>query len=121
MTKRFFARVQLHDVKEGDDAYDDLHEGMEEQGFGRTIRIDDEDHRLPWGSYIGLAEKTGGTREKASERVAVAVKKTGYTASYVVVETEVGLRVSNLEPVEQPKSAEENLLDLLKRIEKTGV
>jgi hypothetical protein len=116
MAKRFFVRVQLHDVPEGDDAYDVLHDEMEKRGFVRTIVVDGQEHRLPWGTYIGLAENTGGSREKAANLVSAAVKATGYTSSFVVVETDTGLRVSNLEPVEQPKSLDEEFSELLKQL-----
>jgi hypothetical protein len=123
MAKRFFVRVQLHDVTEGDAAYQTLHDEMETRGFLRIIKVGDEVQKLPTGSYHGAAEKTGGSRAAAGARVGEAVATTGHTASYVVVETDALLCVSNLEPYEQPKSMEERLEDLamlLEEIKKRG-
>ncbi len=118
MAKRFFVRVQLHDVAEGDDAYVTLHEEMEKRHFGRTIVVDGVEYKLPWGTYIGPSGQTGATREGAATLVEQAVKATVKLASFVIVETDTGMRVGNLEPVEQPKSAEEELMSALEAIGK---
>jgi hypothetical protein len=90
---------------------------MEKRGFERTIMVAKQKQKLPWGTYIGYATATGGTKEAADALVSQAVKITGYTASYVIVETDVGMQVSNLEPAEQPKSA---LDEFIEQILKNG-
>lgn len=117
MARRFFVRVQLHDVADGDDAYEDLHKAMEKEGFRRTITVRDQgEQRLPWGTYIGDVGKAGVTKMEAADHVRAAVRETGYTSSFVIVETDGALQVSSLEPVEQPRSVEEELQELLDEV-----
>lgn len=110
MAKRYFIRIQLHDAAESSDAYDTLHEEMERRHFARTVAIDGKEFKLPWGTYIAFAKQVG-TKQDACTRASEAARITGYSASIVVAETDVGMQVSGLEPVE-PTSAEEDLNEL---------
>ena len=68
---------------------------------------------LPWGTYYGFAEKTGGTRASASTRTEQAVHATGYGASWIVVESDANPMVHNLEPVEPKKDVDDEFMSVL--------
>lgn len=79
---RFTVRVVLHD-SEGDD-YDDLHEYMEQAGFGRTItNVEGVVYKLPPAEY----NYTGTiTPENVRKKAYQAAKKTNREVSILVTD-----------------------------------
>lgn len=87
-------RVQLVDVKTGDDAYETLHDEMKARGYPRTISSGGTTYRLPFGSYNspGSADRN----DVLANAKAAAAAATGHKSRILVTES-AGRTWSNLE------------------------
>ena len=92
----FTVRVELHDAE---DLYDDLHEAMSEEGFFRTIKIDEVRYQLPTAEY-SLPNSDLSAQEvlEKAERAANSVKSKPQP-SILVTKTEIRRYHSGLQIV----------------------
>jgi hypothetical protein len=87
VSKSFFVQIQLLGVEEDHDGHVVLADEMASRGFVRTIALPTRVARLPLGSFLGAADKAGGSTEEALRRAELSAKATGLGASIVVIET----------------------------------
>jgi hypothetical protein len=84
MASNFTVRVELHDAKTWQD-YENLHNQMALEGFGRTIRGDDGvTYELPSAEYVMTGDFT---IKQVLEKAKRAAAKTGKKFAVLVSET----------------------------------
>jgi len=98
VSKSFFVQVQLLGVEEDHDGHTVLADEMASRGFVRTIALPTREAKLPLGSFLGAADKAGGTSEEALRRAELSAKATGLGASIVVIETDAPIQTYGLPP-----------------------
>jgi hypothetical protein len=96
VSKSFFVQIQLLGVEEDHDGHVVLADEMASRGFVRTITLPTRVARLPLGSFLGAADKAGGTTEEALRRAELSAKATGLGASIVVIETDAPIQTYGL-------------------------
>jgi hypothetical protein len=96
VSKSFFVQIQLLGVEEDHDGHVVLADEMASRGFVRTIALPTRVARLPLGSFLGAADKAGGTTEEALRRAELSAKATGLGASIVVIETDAPIQTYGL-------------------------
>jgi hypothetical protein len=80
---KFTTRVELHKANSED--YDTLHEEMENQGFTRTIKSDDDkEYHLPEAEYN---YEGSITRDSVMTKAKTAANKTGKKYSILITES----------------------------------
>jgi hypothetical protein len=94
--KSFFVQVQLLGVEEDHDGHAVLAEEMASRGFAPTIVLPTRGAKLPLGSFLGAADKAGGSSEEALRRAELSAKATGLGASIVVIETDAPIQTYGL-------------------------
>jgi hypothetical protein len=96
VSKSFLVQIQLLGVEEDHDGHVVLADEMASRGFVRTIALPTRLARLPLGSFLGAADKAGGTTEEALRRAELSAKATGLGASIVVIETDAPIQTYGL-------------------------
>jgi hypothetical protein len=103
VSKSFFVQVQLLGVEEDHDGHAVLVDEMAGRGFATTIAFPTRVAKLPLGSFLGAADKTGGSSEEALRRAELSAKATGLGASIVVLETDAPIQTFGLPPAPQAR------------------
>lgn len=96
----FTVRVELHGVKNDSEKYDDLHDEMKREGFGRAIATKEGTFHLPTAEYSKVSKES---KEKILERaVAAAERVMGSDDQFAVLVTgdETPRAFHNLDPKE---------------------
>jgi hypothetical protein len=96
VSKSFFVQIQLLGVEEDHDGHTVLADEMASRGFVRTIVLPTRLAKLPLGSFLGAADKAGGSTEEALRRAELSAKATGLGASIVVIETDAPIQTYGL-------------------------
>jgi hypothetical protein len=103
VSKSFFVQIQLLGVEEDHDGHAVLVDEMASRGFVRTIAFPTRVGKLPLGSFLGAADKTGGNSEEALRRAELSAKATGLGASIVVLETDSPIQTYGLPPAPEAR------------------
>jgi len=96
VSKSFFVQIQLLGVDEDHDGHAVLAEEMSSRGFVRTIALPTRQAKLPLGSFLGAAEKAGGSSAEALVHAEASAKATGLGASIVVLEVDAPIQTYGL-------------------------
>jgi hypothetical protein len=96
VSKSFFVQIQLLGVEEDHDGYAVLVQEMASRGFARQIALPTRLAKLPLGSFLGAADKAGGSSEEALRRAELSAKATGVGASIVVIEVDAPIQTHGL-------------------------